>query len=279
MALALTMALLLPGQAAAATYRDCDTSPSWYPGGTGNNATGMARMMRTVGRYDGIIADQVVRNLHSCSNPNTASTMGRSWALLTMQDSFFFLQLGYGLSDCPTGQTCSVPDNSRRWVYTPSAVSGGSLDDMTFSDFENPQLGTNYRLRMYSNSTTWFFCVRWAAAGSAYHCRFDTFGFSALEEAYWLFEVAGKNDQMGSSASGTLAARFTSMQYNRESDSAWYITTGDVGNCNAAAGGAGACDTELGEPALFSRHRANIHTDGVAPNDFSVFYSYSIDDL
>jgi hypothetical protein len=56
--------LIVPQPTSAATYADCDNSAVQYP-----EKIGMARMMRTSGTFDGIIGDQYVRTLHSCSNP------------------------------------------------------------------------------------------------------------------------------------------------------------------------------------------------------------------
>jgi hypothetical protein len=228
LALATGSLVAAPGTVRAVTYGDCDIyamygqdfnigrytrDSNWYPG------------------YDAIKADILIKELAACTNPDTGYPRGFTGALVNMDQTNAYVQLGYGKADCPTGQSCALPDNQRVWVYTPADNTGGVLDD--WSGIPAPILGRTYGFAIsLIAGPKWRLYITDRYINVTY-TRDITATVTSMRAAFWMFEVHSYGDRLGSTfADGWL--RLANLYYSPINNSNWILAQDASGACDEA---------------------------------------------
>jgi hypothetical protein len=234
-------------------YGDCDSAGGYT---TGRVFPRLARTRADIGNnlFKGSYGRTTIEDIRSCTGPNTASTVGKSLVLPAnlSASNDWLVQLGYGRVDCPSGYSCSLPDNARSFVYTPSDTSFGVL--APFPGAETPELNNTYSFKIESGATGyWLYTIRDLTDDQTWTTsRAQTFASGV--SSFYGFEVARYWDQVGYRTDER--AKVSYLQYRRSDLSAWQVLTDDpFSHCTPSSA---VCDIEQ---SLYTFHVVYVNNE------------------
>lgn len=270
-AAALMLALLLPSQVVlSATYGDCD-SAGGYNGGFVFGRASRDRTDISNAFFKASFGRSKIISLRSCFSPNGEATMGKSLVLPANINASnnWLVQLGYGRVDCPTGQTCAMPDDQLAFVYTPSDTSYGNL--AVFPNSETPEVGNTYSFKIESGATGfWIYTLRDETDNQTWTTSRPQNFASGVTSIYG-FEVARYWDQVG--GLDATRAKMYDLQYRRSDSTTWRVLTDDpFANCVPSSS---VC---VVEESLFGFHRIYVNNEeGTYDPDQTVVKAFTED--